>query len=84
MQLYCTAFRIFASMILYFYIIGFLAVWIIDKRMTYENGWNAVATRLAVALFSWLTLALFVVLKSFEYAAFCLEKYNVKQPFKWL
>jgi hypothetical protein len=71
-------------MILSFYIIGFLAVWIIDKRMTCENGWNALATRLAVALFSWGTLALFFVLKASEQAAISLEKYNVKQPFKWL
>ncbi len=70
---------------LYFiiYFIGCLTVWVFDKRMTYENGWYAVAQRFAVSLFSWFTLVIFLAIQASFYIGRKLEKSNIQPP-TWL
>lgn len=70
-------------MILAIYFIGFLTVWIIDKRMTNDTGWNGKIQRLAVALFSWITLVMFLFVRSAEYIGGVLDRSKFK-PVKWL
>lgn len=68
----------------WFYLIGFVIVYLFDKFHIPANTWRAVLVRLYVSLLSWLTILLFITTSLVDKLGEELDERTSKKPYKWL